>query len=368
MQKSNKILVLNCGSSSIKYALFTADERELCHDIVENIDSNKTHTKAIQNILLSLQQQKYVSSYSEITAVGHRVVHGKDMTQNHIITKKIQKKIKEAGVLAPLHNPHNIEGIIAIQKLLPKIPNIAVFDTAFHTTIPEYAVLYGIPLSLSKKYYIKRYGFHGISYQYICEELKKKLGKIPGKLIICHLGNGSSICAIKNGKSIDTSMGFTPMEGLMMGTRCGDVDVGAVFHIAAMRKECRDIDHILNFESGLKGIAGTNDMRMIWKKTQQKNKTAQLALDMYCYRLQKYISAYSAVLGGIDALVFTAGIGENAWYVREKVCQSLSCLGITLDRKKNRENKEKIHTGKTKVYVIPTNEEKMIVREVGRLL
>ncbi|MBI5073444.1 acetate/propionate family kinase [Candidatus Woesearchaeota archaeon] len=368
MEQRNKILILNCGSSSVKYALFTKSEKQLTKGIISHVgEKGKTHHHAIQEILKQLLQKKYLHSYNEICAVGHRVVHGKDSTQSSIINKKILKKIKEASVLAPLHNPHNLEGISAIQKILPKIPNIAVFDTAFHTTIPEVAATYGIPQKVSKKYHIKRYGFHGISYQYICEERKKEQGKIPSRLIVCHLGNGSSITAIKNGKSVETSMGFTPMEGLLMGTRAGDIDVGAVFHIAKMQNECRSIDHLLNFESGLKGIAGTNDMRILWKKY-FKNKNAKLAIDIYCHRLQKYIGAYTAILGGIDTIVFTAGIGENCPWIREKSCQGLEFLGIQLDKEKNWKNKAKISRGKVNVLVMKTNEEKMIAREVSRLV
>jgi acetate kinase len=369
MSKWKYILVLNCGSSSLKYALYDSSEKEIAHGIVEEIGKKiKDHKTAISFVLHALIRKKYLTTLQEIVAVGHRVVHGNGLTKSVLVDKKIMKEIEDAAVLAPLHNPHNIEGIKAIQHLLPSVPNIAVFDTAFHSTIPSHAATYGIPFSLSQKYKIKRYGFHGISYHYICEELKRELGKLPSRLIVCHLGNGASICAIKNGKSIDTSMGFTPMEGLMMGTRSGDIDVGAVFHIAAMRQECRDMDHLLNFESGLKGIAGTNDMREIWRKVQKNDTKAVLALEMYCYRIQKYVGAYAAALGGIDALVFTAGVGENAWYVRQKVCTSLSSLGIVLDQKKNRMNKYVISKGKVNVYVLPTNEEKMIAREVERII
>lgn len=363
-----RILVLNCGSSSVKYALFDRNEKEHIRGIVERIGTKvKDHKTAIKNILNKLIQKNYLSSLQDIAAVGHRVVHGGDITKSVVVTKSVMNAIKKAATLAPLHNPHNIEGIKAIQHLLPTIPNIAVFDTAFHTTIPAYAATYALPFALSKKYNIKRYGFHGISYQYICEELKKKYGKLPSRLLVCHLGNGSSICAIKNGKSVDTSMGFTPLEGLMMGTRCGDIDPGVIFHIARMRKECRDMDEILNFKSGLKGIANRNDMRDIWKRA-KRNSLAKLALHMYCYRLQKYIGAYTGVLGGIDALVFTAGIGEHAWYVRERVCTDLRYLEIFLDHGRNKENKEIISQGRTKVYVLHTNEERMIAREVQRLL
>lgn len=362
------ILVLNCGSSSVKYALYF-HEKEITRGIVEDIGTKvKDHRTAISFIFITLVKKNIIKNVHDITAVGHRVVHGNSLTKSVLVDKKIMNEIEKAAVLAPLHNPHNIEGIKTIQHLLPSVPNIAVFDTAFHSTIPLHAATYGIPLSLSQKYKIKRYGFHGISYQYICEELKREFRKLPSLLIVCHLGNGASMCAIKNGKSIDTSMGFTPMEGLLMGTRAGDVDIGAVFHIANMRQECRDMNHLLNFESGLKGIAGTNDMREIWKKVQQRDKKALLALNMYCYRIQKYIGAYAAALGGIDAIVFTAGVGENAWYVREKVCAQLQHLGIVLDHGKNRINKEVISKGKVNVYVLPTNEEKMIMREVRRLV
>lgn len=362
------ILVLNCGSSSVKYALFDGKEKEIVRGIIERIGTKiKNHKTAIKNILNLLIQKKYLSSLQDIAVVGHRVVHGEESTKSVLVTKKVMKIIKKAALLAPLHNPHNIEGIKAIQHLLPTIPNIAVFDTAFHATIPTYAATYALPFALSKKYKIKRYGFHGISYQYICEELKEKAGKLPSRLLVCHLGNGSSICAIKKGKSVDTSMGFTPLEGLMMGTRSGDIDVGAIFYLAQMLKECRDMDEILNFKSGFKGIAGSNDMRDIWKQA-KRNPLAKLALNMYCYRLQKYIGAYTAVLGGVDALVFTAGIGENAWYVRERVCTGLRYLEIVLDHGRNKENKEIISQGRTKVYVLHTNEERMIAREVQRLL
>ncbi|MBI5002197.1 acetate kinase [Candidatus Woesearchaeota archaeon] len=368
MNKQKYILVLNCGSSSVKYALYDSSEKKITRGIVEEIGTKiKNHKIAISFILSTLVKKNYITTFQDISAVGHRVVHGNGLTKSVLVDKKIMKDIENAAVLAPLHNPHNIEGIRAIKKLLPSVPNIAVFDTSFHSTIPSHAATYGIPLSLSRKYKIKRYGFHGISYQYICEELKRELGKLPSRLLVCHLGNGASVSAIKDGKSVDTSMGFTPMEGLMMGTRSGDIDVGAVFHIAAMRNECRDMNYILNFESGLKGITGTNDMREIWKQAQKKEKTALLALEMYCYKIQKYIGAYTAALGGIDAVVFTAGVGENAWYVREKVCTHLQHLGIVLDVYKNKLNQRIISKGKVKVYVLPTDEEKMIAREVMRL-
>ncbi|PIN79853.1 acetate kinase [Candidatus Woesearchaeota archaeon CG10_big_fil_rev_8_21_14_0_10_34_8] len=358
------ILVLNCGSSSVKYALFH-NEEEIIRGIVERIGSKvKNHKTAIKIVLDLLLKKKYLNSLKEICAVGHRVVHGGDITKSVVVNREVMSNLKKSTVLAPLHNPHNIEGIIAIQNFLPKIKNFAVFDTTFHKNIPDYAALYGLPLSLSKRYKIKRYGFHGISYKYICEELKRKCGRLPKKLIICHLGNGSSITAVFNGRSIDTSMGFTPLEGLMMGTRSGDIDAGIIFHLARHHKNIKEIDHIFNFSSGLKGVGNSNDMRDIWKKS-KKDKKSKLALDMYCYRLQKYIGAYSATLNGIDALVFTAGIGENAWWVRKNVCDKLGYLGIKINQKDNKKNKWKIGP---KVYVLKTNEEKMIAREVKCLI
>lgn len=354
------ILVLNCGSSSVKYALYDFQEREITRGIIEEIINHKGALKRILHML-----SKKEISLKSIVAVGHRIVHGKEITKSSIITKSVFKKIKQAATLAPLHNPHNIEGIKAAQQYLPKAKNIAVFDTAFHHTLPHHAQLYGIPLPLQKKYHIQRYGFHGISYHYICQELKKRYKIFPSKVIICHLGNGSSVCAIKNGKSIDTSMGFTPTEGLVMGTRSGDIDPGIIFYL--QKKGIKNVEHLLEFDSGLKGICGTNNMKVIWKRAQKGNTSCEIALELYCYAIQKYIGAYSAALGGIDALVFTAGIGEHAYWVRQTVCSSLGFLGIRIDSIKNKRNKEGIGIGKVDVLVIPTNEELMIAREVRKV-
>jgi acetate kinase len=359
-----EILVLNCGSSSVKYGLYSR-KTELVRGIIEHVGSGKqTYKKAIQQILSLLVTEKYIGSLKDIVAVGHRVVHGGILTSSCIITKATLGKIKDAAKLAPLHNPHNIEGIVAIQNLLRYLPQIAVFDTTFHRTIPE-VTHYALPGQLRKKY--KRYGFHGISYQYICSRLKKKLGELPQRLIICHLGNGSSIAAVKNGRCIDTSMGNTPIEGLIMGTRGGDTDPGVVLDLCH-EKDVYAVDTILNKKSGLFGICGTQDMREIWKRAKKGNKKAQLASDMYCYRVRKYIGSYAATLGGIDALIFTGGIGEHAWWVREQVCTNLGFLGIHLDVVKNRAHKEKVSLGKVKVYVLPTNEEEMIALEVRKLV
>jgi acetate kinase len=354
------ILVLNCGSSSVKYALFH-NKSEVVRGIIEL--KRKTHKKAIQTILHLLVRKGYVVSLGTINAVGHRVVHGGEITKSVRITKTIIKKIKETAKLAPLHNPHNLEGISAIQKILGQIPQIAVFDTTFHHNIPS-KTEYALPPEYSKKY--KRYGFHGISYQYICSELKRTLKKLPKRLIICHLGNGSSIAAVKSGRCIDTSMGYTPAEGLAMGTRTGDIDAGVVLDLCR-KKSVGAVDFLLNKKSGLHGICGSNDMRVIWKRVQQRNKKAQDALTLYCYRIQKYIGAYAAALGGLDCLVFTAGIGENAWWVRKQVCDNLGFLGVSLDTRKNKKNVVKVNKGNVSVYVLKTNEEKMIFEEVNRL-
>jgi acetate kinase len=358
------ILVLNCGSSSVKYALYSG-KKEVVRGLIERVgQQGNTHKKVIQEVLSMLVSDKYIASLGTIDAVGHRVVHGGSITKSVRITTAIMKKIKDAAKLAPLHNPHNIAGIKAIQKVLPNIPQAAVFDTTFHSGILAVGH-YALPQRYAKTY--KRYGFHGISYQYVCQELKKKLKSFPKKLIVCHLGNGSSIAAIKNGKCIDTSMGFTPVEGLVMGTRTGDIDAGIVLALCR-EKGANATELLLNTQSGLFGLCMSSDMRIIRKKIQNGDRKAKLALDMYCYRLQKYVGSYAAALGGVDALVFTAGIGENGWWIRKQVCDSLKHLGIVLDTTKNRHNKEKISKGKVTVYVLPTNEEKMIALEVNKLL
>ncbi len=361
-----KILTINCGSSTVKYALFS-EQQEIARGIVVKIGKQRTYRQALEHILFSIIKKKRFSSTFSIDAVGHRVVHGGKHTKSVIITPAIIRSIEKISLLAPLHNPHNLEGIYAVQQILPKSKQVAVFDTAFHTNIPAHASVYAIPFSIAKKYAIQRYGFHGISYQYICTALKEQYKILPKKLIICHLGNGSSIAAIKNGKCIDTSMGFTPMEGLIMGTRSGDIDPGIVLRLA-QELGIKRTKIILNNKSGLNAFCGTQDMEKIWKSVQEGNNTARDAVAIYCYRIQKYIGAYSASLGGVDALVFTAGIGEHAWWVRELVCRDLKFLGIRINTQKNKLHNNKISSGKTGVYVIPTNEERMIAEETNNIL
>jgi acetate kinase len=348
-----KILVINSGSSSIKYKLFDMPQACLIKKgAIEHIGEDgskfKNHYAGLKIILEEIKT---------VDAVGHRVVHGaEDFNKPAIVDERVIKGIKKCAAIAPLHNPANLSGILACQKLLPGVKQVVVFDTAFHQTLPEHAFIYGLPYDYYQKMRVRKYGFHGTSHEYVAQEasriLKKPLSKL--KLITCHLGNGSSITAIDRGKSVDTSMGYTPLEGLVMGTRCGDVDPALITHIMHKKKlDTKAMDRILNKESGLKGISGiSNDMRLLDEKAIQGNKRARLAVDIFVYRIRKYIGAYLAVLGGLDALVFTAGIGENQVSVREDVCRGLfNCLGK-----------------KPKVLVIPTNEELMIARQTYKMI
>jgi acetate kinase len=370
-----KILVLNCGSSSIKYKLYENVE-QLADGLIEKIGEKgskiKNHKQGIELMLKHLLETKKIRKIDEIKAVGHRVVHGGDFSKSCIINKKIIGILKKFSPLAPLHNPVNLRGIFEMQKILPKIPHVAVFDTAFHQSMPEHAYLYALPYEFYKKYGIRRYGFHGTSHQYVGQRaaviLKKPFNKLS--IITCHLGAGCSMAAVKNGKVIDTSMGFTPLEGLVMGTRAGDIDPGILIYLASRFKMKPDeIDVILNKKSGLAGISGIGkDMRLILKNRQ--NKRCRLALDIFCYRIKKYIAAYAAALGKVDAIVFTAGIGENAPLVRSKSAD-ISCLGIRIDESKNRKAKEGVISSKdskVRVLVIPTDEEKMIAAETRKLV
>jgi len=416
------ILVINCGSSSIKYQLIDKKERKvLARGLLEEIgkinssqvhyikgrtikkkDKIKNYEEGLEKILALLLNKKEgaIKSISEISAVGHRVVHGgEDFFHSVLINDEVIKAIKSYISLAPLHNPPNLAGIEAARNLLPHTPQIAVFDTAFYQTLSEKAFLYALPYSYYKKYKIRRYGFHGTSHHYIASQtakfLKRPLKKI--KIITCHLGNGCSITAIDKGKPVDTSMGFTPLEGLVMGTRCGDVDAAAVLFL--MKKEmvmgtrCGDVDaaavlflmkkenftinqmdNLLNKQSGLLGISGiSNDLREIQKWAIRGNQRARLALEIFIYRIKKYIGAYSAILKGIDALVFSAGIGENEADVRDRVCQGLEFLDIHLDKKKNRASSKaprfiSRENSPVRVLVIPTNEEEMIAEETWHVV
>ncbi|MCB4790836.1 MAG: acetate kinase [Elusimicrobia bacterium] len=396
-----KALVLNCGSSSVKYTFYDMeDEKRLSTGLVECIGLPEAyfkyqssgepevkepckavdHVSAVDLILKNLieSKQKVINDIHEITVIGHRVVHGGEKFSDSVmINDEVMNDIKECFVMAPLHNPHNYEGIDACQKLLPGIPQVAVFDTAFHQSIPNYAYFYALPYSLYKKYNIRKYGFHGTSHMYVAKRAAEILN-LPfdkTKIITCHLGNGCSITAINNGQSLDTSMGFTPLEGLVMGTRCGDIDPAIIIHLLTHENiTAEDLYILLNKKSGLLGISGlTNDMRTILKSAAVGNERAKLAIDVFCYRIKKYIASYIGVLNGLDVLIFTAGIGENSPTIREKSCQDLDYLGISLDNNSN--NNVISEPGliskqgaKVKVMVIPTNEELKIARESIKVL
>lgn len=398
-----KVLVLNCGSSSIKYQLFNmtnADWSVLAAGVVEKIglkgsflkhqkeDGEKVllegeildHQAGIDYLLGVLVSKKHgcISSLEEIDAVGHRVVHGgEEFNSSVFITNDVVRQMEECIELAPLHNPPNLKGIEAITHLLPSVPQCGVFDTAFHQTMPKEAYMYAIPQSLYKKYGIRRYGFHGTSHRYVskraCEILDVDYNK--QRIISCHLGNGASIAAIKNGKSVDTSMGFTPLEGLVMGTRAGDLDLGAVTYI--MDKELigtRSASVLFNKHSGMLGLTGiSSDMREIESAASEGNENAKLGLRIYDYRIKKYIGAYAAAMGGADILIFTGGIGENGDDTRAGVCEGLEFLGIEIDPKINNglRSKEVVispENSKVKVMVVPTNEELVIAQDTKKIV
>lgn len=396
-----KVLVLNCGSSSIKYKLYDMNgQKELASGVIEKIglpdsflkftlsdgskqvitQEIKEHTAGIELILKTLTDAKYgvIKSLDQIDAVGHRVVHGGDkFCSSVVINQEVIDKIEECVDLAPLHNPANLKGIFAIQKILPKVPQVAVFDTSFHQTMPPYAYIYALPYDYYEKYGVRRYGFHGTSHRYVakrgCEFLGIDLEN--SRIITAHIGNGGSITAIKNGKSIDTSMGMTPVEGLMMGSRSGSVDPGVLTYL--MEKEnlsTQQINDIINKKSGLVGVSGvSSDMRDIENAIEQGNERARLAMDMYFYYILKYISGYIAVLGGVDAIIFTGGVGENQPIMRKYVCDSLAFLGVDFnnelnDRIKGRETELTFPNSKVRVAVIPTNEELAIAIDTEELV
>ncbi|HLP06045.1 MAG TPA: acetate kinase [Paludibacter sp.] len=396
-----KILVLNCGSSSVKYKLLDMETgEELGTGGVEKIgmkgsflkhyrrDGQKVilkgeileHQIAIEYILGVLTSQKHgaVESLDEINAVGHRVVHGGEKFNSSVlITDEVIQKIVECIDIAPLHNPPNLAGIYAINELLPNVPQVAVFDTAFHQTMPDYAYMYGIPYSLYTKYGIRRYGFHGTSHRYVSKRACDFLGLDYNKtkLITAHIGNGASVCAVKNGQSVDTSMGFTPVEGLMMGTRSGDIDLGVVTFL--MEKEMIGsgaVSTLFNKHSGVLGVSGiSSDMRDIENAVAEGNERAALALNMYEYRIKKYVGSYMAALEGADVIVFTGGVGENQTPTREKVCNSLAFMGVKIDAELNAKTRGKemllsLPDSTVKVVVIPTDEEYMIASDTLEIL
>jgi acetate kinase len=396
-----KVLVINSGSSSLKYQLFDMDDESvLCNGIVEriNLDGSrlihkvgakkytietpvKDHKVALEIVLKTLldAEKGVIKSMEEINAVGHRVVHGGETFSGSVfIDEKVMKALEDNIELAPLHNPPNIMGIVAAKELLPNVPQVGVFDTAFHQTLPEKAYLYAIPLKYYKKYKVRRYGFHGTSHFYVSRRAADILGKPVEELktITCHIGNGASITAVKYGKSIDTSMGFTPLEGLVMGTRSGDMDPAIVTFL--QEKEgltSQEINNILNKQSGVYGLTNgfSSDMRDIEDAALDgTNELAQIALDIYDYRIAKYIGAYAAAMNGVDAIVFTGGVGENSPYTRTDVCSYLEFLGIHIDEEKNnmRGKEEIISTedSKVKVLVVPTNEELVIARDTKKIV
>ena len=397
-----KILVLNCGSSSVKYQFIDIDKTYvLAKGMVSRIGTSEAilvhkphdrpevtisgeildHIMAVEHVIAMLLSPNHgvIRDKSEIVAVGHRVVHGGEKFPNSVlINQEVMQVLRSCIELAPLHNPHNIRGINACKQILPKIPQVAVFDTAFHQKMPPYAYIYGIPYVLYKRYRIRRYGFHGTSHFYVSRRAAKMMNRPIKELnmITCHLGNGASMAAVKGGISIDTSMGFTPLEGLLMGTRSGDLDPAIILHIMAREElSLHEANTLLNKHSGLQGISGiSGDMRDIISEAQKGSSAAQLALDVYCYRIRKYIGAYAAVLGGLDALVFTAGIGENSPVVRKKSCERLEFLGIKIDEEKNKlasgKQAREIQTSDSnvKVFSIPTNEELVIALDTKRII
>ncbi len=394
------VLVINCGSSSLKFQLINSEsEKVLAKGLCERIGidgrltyqpeggdkavSDKampTHTEAIQFVIDALTDAEtgVVKSLDEIGAVGHRVVHGGEkFASSVVITDEVKKAIEECNDLAPLHNPANLIGINACEKLMPGTPMVAVFDTAFHQTMPEKAYMYGLPYEYYDKYKVRRYGFHGTSHSFVSKRAAELAGKPYDvmKTIVCHLGNGASICAVENGKSVDTSMGLTPLEGLVMGTRSGDIDPAILEFIA--KKENLDIAglmNMLNKKSGVQGLSDglSSDFRDLEEGANNGNKCAAIALSVFCYRVAKYVGSYVAAMNGVDMIAFTAGIGENSGTVRANVMEYLKYLGIELDAEANGKRGEEIlistPDSKVKVMVIPTNEELAIARETVALV
>ena len=395
-----KVLVINCGSSSLKYQLIDmSTEKDLAQGLVERIGIEgsvltqkvegrdkyiiktpmKDHKDAIKLVLDALvdKENGVISSMDEITAVGHRVVHGGEKYANSVlITDEVMKSIEECIKLAPLHNPANIIGIEACKELMPSVPMVAVFDTAFHQTMPEEAYIYALPYELYEKYGVRKYGFHGTSHKYVSAKVAEVMGKNIEdlKIITCHLGNGGSLAAIKGGKTIDTSMGFTPLEGIAMGTRSGNIDPAIVtFLIDECKYTVAEVNELLNKKSGVLGISGvSSDFRDIEDAAANGNKRAQLALDIFHYKVRAQIGAYAASMGGVDVIVFTAGVGENSPETREACLQGLEFMGVKVDAEKNAV-RGKIREFSTddstvKAFVIPTNEELVIARDTVSLI
>ena len=393
------VLVINCGSSSLKYQLIDSDtEAVLAKGLCERIGidgrlvyqkagndkeiteaSMPTHKEAIQMVLEALTNEKTgaIKSLAEVNAIGHRIVHGGEkFASSAIITDEMIKAVEECNDLAPLHNPANLIGIRVCSELMPNVPQVGVFDTAFHQTMPAKAYLYGLPIEYYKNYKVRRYGFHGTSHSFVSKRAVEFLGldKDNSKVIVCHLGNGSSISAVQNGKCVDTTMGLTPLEGVVMGTRSGSIDPAIVEYIA--KKENLDLAgvmNVLNKKSGLQGMSGvSSDMRDLRAAAAEGNEDAKNAIEVLCYGIAKYVGGYVAAMNGVDAIVFTAGIGENVGMIREKVCSYLGFLGVTIDTKANEAMGEEVvisgADSKVKVAVIPTNEELAICRDTVALV
>lgn len=395
-----KILVINCGSSSLKYQLIDMEsEKALAKGLVERIGIEgsilthkaegkdkyvietpmKDHQVAIELVLDALTDKEYgiISDMSEISAVGHRVVHGGEKyAKSVLVDDSVIAGLEECSKLAPLHSPANITGITACKKIMPNTPMSVVMDTAFHQTMPEEAYIYALPYEVYEENSVRRYGMHGTSHKFVSGVAAEMMGKNIEdlKIITCHLGNGASLAAVKNGKSIDTSMGFTPLEGLVMGTRCGDIDPAIIpFLMKERNLSIEDVDKLMNKESGVLGISGvSSDFRDIENAAEEGNHRAKLALDVFHYRVKQYIGAYAAIMNGVDCIVFTAGLGENSISSREIICENMEYLGVKLDKEKNNVRGKAVEVSaddsKVKVFVIPTNEELMIAKETLALL
>ncbi len=396
-----KVLVLNCGSSSLKYQLIDmSNEEVLCIGLVERIGIEgsilkqekdgvegklvieqpmKNHQDAIKLVLDAVVHPEFggVKEISEVEAVGHRVVHGGEkFAGSVVITPEVKAAIEECIDLAPLHNPANIMGIEACEAILPGVPMVAVFDTAFHQTMPESSFLYGLPYELYTKYGVRRYGFHGTSHKYVSNKAAEMLGKKPEevKVITCHLGNGASVAAIDGGKCVDTSMGFTPLEGLIMGTRCGDIDAAILpFLMEKEGLDAKGLSNLMNKESGVYGMTGiSSDFRDIEDAAAKGDKKAQIALESYAKKVKKYIGSYAAEMNGVDAVVFTAGVGENGIEMSEEIASNMEFLGMKLDKEANKvRGKERVistEDSKVKILLIPTNEELVIARDTVSLV
>lgn len=395
-----KVLVINCGSSSLKYQVLEMETEELlCKGLVERIGIDgsvinheksgmdkwvketpmKNHTEAIGHVLEALvnPERGIAKSMKEISAVGHRVVHaGEKYANSVLITDEVIEVLKECSELAPLHNPANLQGIAACRELMPDTPMVAVFDTAFHQTMPPESYIYGLPYEYYEKYAVRRYGFHGTSHKYVAMRATKMLGKDMAdlKLITCHLGNGASIAAVKNGKVFDTSMGFTPVAGLVMGTRCGDIDPAILAFVAAKEdKSFADMDKVINKQSGVYGLSGvSSDFRDVEAAADEGNERAKIALKVYAHRVKAYIGAYIAEMNGCDAIIFTAGLGENGKTMRKAICENMDSLGIVLcDERNDVRGKEALISAVSsdvKILLIPTNEELMIAKDTYEIV